>query len=177
MVLVTRLKLPFTLEFQLACLNPVFQTAPTKVQKDESSTVRTTMHVKAGEELTIDYNIDYQDKPVHERRNYLLRSKGFLCKCARCVAIGDDLHQFDCLDKKCPGRHYTCQPTDYIGCEPFLLPCTDCKRVPPPEFECKMFVIERTLPGIVERLERDFGEANRRVLKGASTHERCCATL
>ena len=71
---------------------------------------RTILPIKAGEELTIEYNSLHRIKPTHIRRKEYLEFKDFTCHCARCENPADDTRQFSCFDVNCTGRHYTCQP-------------------------------------------------------------------
>ena len=72
--------------------------------------LRVIVPVKQGEELTISYNEEHNNKPTHFRRHRYLNFKDFTCHCPRCMAPGDDTRQFSCFDAKCTGQHFACQP-------------------------------------------------------------------
>jgi hypothetical protein len=94
-------------------------------------------NINEGDELTVTYNNEMDSEPTYARRAYYQISKDFLCDCPRCTALGDDTRQFNCSDKKCPGRHYACQPTS--DAVPYLLPCVVCNLSASKEFERLMF--------------------------------------
>ena len=118
--------------------------------------------MKAGEELTIEYNAAHRLKATHTRRYLYLRNKEFTCHCSRCDNPADDTRQFSCFNSKCIGRHYACQPINkdplprqshlhYTGVEyvePHLLSCTVCNRTPPAEYQQRMFALESRLPEV-----------------------------
>ena len=138
-----------------------------------SVTCRTIMAVKKGDLLTFNsYNSRARD-PIYMRRAHLLAHKEITCHCPRCDSPGDDTRQFSCFDNnKCKGRHMVCHPREkaamtesripYTGVEyvePHLLPCTDCGRAPPLEYQQRMFELEAQLPCLSADYTQKFEEA------------------
>jgi hypothetical protein len=122
---------------------------------DDALECRAIKPITAGSELTRMYAYPRSNAYTSERRHKLLTMYEFTCHCPRCDAPGDDTRQFACFDPACSGRHYVCQPlgdqdrttfdAEYEGVEyvePYLLPCTACRRSPPADYEKKMFDIE-----------------------------------
>jgi len=84
--------------------------------------------IAAGDELTVDYNLEAMDtKPVHERRARL-KAWDFVCECPRCAAYGDDTRSVACCtvsrNASCDGVHLIHQPS--AEDEPVLTPCLTC---------------------------------------------------
>ena len=134
---------------------------------------RTIQPVKQGEQLTINFNPEDVMNPTFIRREKLLHNREFTCHCPRCDSPGDDTRQFSCFDNnKCNGRHMVCHPREkapmtesripYTGVEyvePHLLPCTDCGRAPPLEYQQRMFALEAQLPSMTEAFKQDLAHA------------------
>ncbi|KAJ3021298.1 UNVERIFIED_CONTAM: hypothetical protein HDU68_009701 [Siphonaria sp. JEL0065] len=71
--------------------------------------LRTIVAIEKGEELTIDYASHGQLSPIGVRREYLERTKAFICMCPRCSALVDDTRTFYCVNSpKCSGFHRAC---------------------------------------------------------------------
>ena len=95
-------------------------------QDGKSKEVRAVSTIGKGEELTVDYNGNTLDA-IPARRDDILQTKGFLCKCDRCAASHDDTRQFTCMthpESQCKGVHFLNQPT--YEETPRLLECTTC---------------------------------------------------
>jgi MYND finger/SET domain len=121
---------------------------------------RVILPVKKGEELSNCYNDEHNIRSTHFRRHRYLFYKHFTCHCPRCLAPGDDTRQFQCFDKDCTGRHYTCQPlnqdapphddvcysSDVEYHPAYLLPCTMCHQPSPEDYQNRMFELEAQLP-------------------------------
>ena len=115
--------------------------------------------VKAGDELTLEYNNKYCLDSIAYRRWRYQETKYFTCHCPRCSAEGDDTRQFNCYDPSCKGRHYVCQPLsetpltipgdhyteDVHYTPPYLLPCTVCQHSPPLQYQTDMLALETQL--------------------------------
>ena len=130
---------------------------------------RAILPIKAGEELTIEYNCQHRLKPTHERRRAYAETKDFTCHCPRCAAPADDTRQFLCFNPRCPGHHYICEPINDIpltfsDCKytgvlyrpPKVLPCTVCLQSPPPDHLQRMVRKEVHLDKLVRIAERDY---------------------
>lgn len=88
--------------------------------------VRAISTIEVGEELTVDYVGNVLD-PTPQRRDDLLKTKGFMCECERCSAESDDTRRFKCIssvDTSCMGAHFLHQPT--YSSAPILLDCDHC---------------------------------------------------
>jgi hypothetical protein len=112
-------------------------------------TVRAIVTIRAGEELTLDYNAEFRLEPTDVRRSRWLEVKDSTCHCPRCEASGDDTRQFRCFDPKCTGRHYPCQPISSA-----LLPCTVCQRAPHLVYQAAMFLQEKQWMAMLRRFPR-----------------------
>ena len=134
----------------------------------KSCVVRVVTPVKAGEELTVEYNNKYCLKSTAFRRWRYQETKGFTCHCPRCSAAGDDTRQFNCFDSACKGRHYVSQalseiPLTELGdhytedvhyVPPYLLPCTVCQCNPPLQYQTDMLALETQLTTKYEELKQ-----------------------
>lgn len=125
--------------------------------------------IEEGEELTISYNSQSDFEPTHVRRYHYLSLHDFTCHCPRCDAPGDDTRQFDCVDPACKVVMMACQPLNtwsplfpdrnYEGVEyvePHLLPCTECHRAAPVDYQTKMFDLEAIMPQLAMSAAKTF---------------------
>ena len=139
---------------------------------------RALLPIRAGEELSIEYDDELKLKCVPERRRHYLASKEFTCHCPRCDALGDDTRQFDCVDPACDGVMMVCQPINrkpisedvcaYTGVEyvePHLLPCTECHRAAPAGYQTEMFALESMLPQLSAQLEAMLNSMDKEKLR------------
>jgi hypothetical protein len=136
--------------------------------------LRAIRPIAAGEELKFAYDPKQNLKHTHQRRQFYLEEHGFTCHCPCCDAPGDDTRQFDCFDPACKGVMMVCQPINknitappdlkYTGVEyvePHLLPCTECNRAAPAEYEQDQLELETDLPNLIQEFhfqEQDLRE-------------------
>ena len=98
-------------------------------QDGKSKEIRAIATIGKGEELTVDYSGNPLDA-TPARRDDILQTKGFLCRCDRCAASHDDTRRFRCIthpSSGCSGVHFLDQPT--YADTPRLLDCTSCGAI------------------------------------------------
>eukprot|EP00536_Pseudo-nitzschia_multiseries_P009774 jgi/Psemu1/242383/estExt_Genewise1.C_2820050 len=118
-----------------------------------SKEVRVISTICEGEELTVDYNGNLLDA-TSQRRDDIIQTRGFLCKCDRCAAVHDDTRQFKCIthpSTQCPGVHFLTQPT--YSEAPRLLDCTTCRARATEDYTQKLIAREIELVREINRLD------------------------
>jgi SET domain len=128
-------------------------------QDGTSKEVRAITTIEIGEELTVDYVGNALD-PTAQRRDDLLKSKGFICQCERCSAEHDDTRRFKCItsaETACTGAHFLHQPT--YSSVPLLLNCGCCGAKATGEFVESVMKDEIALVQEINALDEAAEEA------------------
>lgn len=131
-------------------------------QSGTAKLVRAISKIEIGEELTVDY-VGQTLSSIPERREELLRTKGFLCNCDRCAASGgDDTRRFACIHdggNRCKGVHLVDQPL--LSSTPRLLPCSQCQSIATESFTQHVIEEESELRSIIQEIDEiDKGDEN-----------------